>query len=113
VMFALPAVLEPRKPTNPLMLLVIVALPAVLVSLKLANPLPLLVMVALPAVLELRNVVTAFVPLFVMIALPAVLLFMNIKLLRTGSEKLGAFEDMLTMPAPVIEKLPEGGSVKE
>jgi len=45
--------------------------------------------------------------------LPVVLLFVNIKLVTEGSEKLGALEDMLTMPAPAIVKLPESGSVKE
>jgi hypothetical protein len=100
-MFALPAVLDPRKLTNPPLPLVMITLPAVLVSLKLVQPLFVLVMVALAAVLELRNCVTAALPLLVMIALLAVLLLVNANSEVNGKEKLGAFEELLTMPAPV------------
>src|SRR5262245_59376057 len=98
VRVALPAVLEPRKLANPPPALVMFELPAVLVSSKLANPLFVLVMVALPAVLELLNCVTAAMPLLLMIALPAVLLLANVKREFVGTTKLGAFEELLTMP---------------
>ena len=90
-----------------------VALAAVLVSLKLVNPLFVLVMVALAAVLELENCVTAVVPLLVMIALPAVLLLVNAKSELVGTKKLGAFEELLTMPAPVNVRLLAGARVNE
>jgi len=113
VMAALPAVLDPRKLANPPPLLMMFELPAVLVSLKLANPLFVLVMLALPAVLELTNCVTETEPLFVMIALPAVLLLVNAKSELVGTKKLGAFEELLTMPAPVNVRLFAGARVNE
>src|SRR5262245_17084287 len=61
--------------------------------------------VALPAVLELENCVVAMLPLLVMIALPAVLLLVNANSEVVGREKLGAFEELLTMPAPVNVRL--------
>ena len=113
VRVALPAVLDPRKLANPPLPLVMLALPAVLLSLKLVKPLFVLVMVALAALLELENCVTALVPLLVMIALPAVLLFVNANTEGPSTEKVGAFKELLTMPAPVIERLPANGRVKE
>jgi hypothetical protein len=89
------------------------ALPAVLLSLKLVNPLFMLVMVALPAVLELENCVTALLPLLVMIALPAVLLLVNDNSELEGTKKLGAFEELLTMPAPLIVREPGRGRLNE
>src|SRR5262249_17699276 len=95
------AVLEPKKFETPPLPLVMIALPAVLLLLKAVKPLFVLVMVALAAVLELRNCVTALVPLLVMLALPAVLLLANANSEVNGKEKVGAFDELLTMPAPV------------
>src|SRR5262245_44346352 len=108
-----PSVLEPRKLANPPPLLVMVSLPAVLVSLKLVKPLLVLVMVALAALLELKNCVTELLPLLVMLALPAVLLLVNANTELDGKEKLGAFEELLTMPAPVNVRLPATARLNE
>jgi hypothetical protein len=53
-------------------------------------------MVALPAVLELLK---ALEPLVVIVALPAVLVLLNVRPLLLMI--LGAFEELLTMPAPL------------
>jgi len=94
---------------------VMVALPAVLVSLKLVNPRLVLMMVALPAVLELKKLVTAEKPpaLLVMTALPAVLLLVNDSVDMGPTKKFGAFEDVLTMPAPAMVKAVEPPRVNE
>ena len=81
------------------------ALPAVLVLLNVVDPIPVLVMVAVPAVLELEKVVTALMPLLAITALPAVLLLLNANIDMDVSEKLGAFEELLMMPAPTTSNL--------
>ena len=81
------------------------ALPAVLVLLKVVDPKLVLVMVAVPAVLELEKVVTALRPLLAITALPAVLLLLNANIDMDVRKKLGAFEELLMMPAPTISNL--------
>ena len=81
------------------------ALPAVLVLLNVVDPKLVLVMVAVPAVLELEKVVTALSPLLAITALPAVLLLLNANIDMDVSKKLGAFEELLMMPAPTISNL--------
>src|SRR5215831_15952143 len=97
---ALPAVLELANDVVPPRLAVIVALPAVVVLPKVVNPRKFAVMVALPAVLEPRKLANPPLPL-VMLALPAVLLLANAVSEVNGKEKVGAFDELLTMPAPV------------
>src|SRR3981081_4325005 len=90
-------VLPSRKTVNK-RLVVIVALPAVLVAVNAVNPPLLLVIVALPAVLVSRNSVN---PLLMRTALPAVLApWKNIPA-SPPIEKVGALEELLTMPVPV------------
>src|SRR5262245_28991290 len=105
VSVALPAVLDPRKLANPPLPLVMVALPAAPVWWQAVEPLFGWVMVEVAAVLELKNCVAALGPLLVMIALPAVLLLVNADTEVNGKEKVGAFEELLTMPAPVKVRL--------
>ena len=82
---------------------------------KLVNPRLVLMMVALPAVLELKKFVTAEKPpaLLVMTALPAVLLLVNDSVDTGPTKKFGAFEEVLTMPAPAMVKAVELPRVNE
>ena len=88
-------------PSVPL-LMVMVALPAVLASLKNVCA-PLVVMAALPAELVLKKSVPKL-PSSTMVALPAMLPPAKLKdpLLPPGAEKVGLFEELLTMPTPEI-----------
>src|SRR2546429_257681 len=88
---ALPPVLNPENCVVPPLLVMTVALPAVLVLVNVVNP-PLLVTTA---------------------ALPAVLLLVNAKSELVGTKKLGAFEELLTMPAPVNVRVLAEVRVKE
>src|SRR3982751_4177371 len=78
-------------------LVVMVALPAVLESVKDRRLPPLLVMVAAPAVLKPVKVVEPGVLL--MMALPAVAVLSNWR--SPNALIVGAFDELLTMPAPV------------
>ena len=48
-----------------------------------------------------------------MVAMPAVLLLVNAKSELVGTKKLGAFEELLTMPAPVNVRVLAEVRVKE
>src|SRR5262249_46911927 len=99
---ALPAGVDPRKVANPRLASGLFALPRGVVAWKIVDRrLVVVVRVALAGVLELKNCVTAVLPPLVMIALPAVLLLVNANNELADSEKLGVFEELLTMPAPV------------
>ena len=97
---AWPPVLEPVNKATPRPLLIIVALPAVVEPVKCVSvPSPLFVIVASPAVLvPLKNVNEP--GLLTMIALPAVPPKLGNERTLPGPDKmkLGAFDELLTMP---------------
>ena|SRR5947209_2171072 len=94
---ALPPSLLSKNWVRPPAFVVMVALPAALDSVKDRRPPPLLVMVAVPAVLKPVKLVAPGVLL--MMALPAVAVLSNCR--SPSALIVGAFEELLTMPAPV------------